>query len=285
MYSANSSDNELNNNEQLILKEAKGHQEQERQELTIQKLNSANEQLRVHNKMQKDFINIAAHEIRGPIQPILGLTQALRSKIENTEQLQILDVVIRNAKRLQQLTDDLLDVSKIERGSLLLKKEKFDLIDFLSSCIQDFTVQLENDKSDVKPLLLFDDDDINNKEDFTLEADRGKLAQVLYNLLSNAIKFTKEQGGIVFVTAERKDISHIVISVKDTGNGIDRDILPRLFSKFATQSTGQKGEEGTGLGLFICKSIVEAHGGRIWAENNNNNNSKKGATFCVLLPC
>ena len=105
--------------------------------------------------MQKDFINTAAHEIRIPIQPILGLTEALRSKIENTEQLQILDVVIRNAKRLQRLTDDLLDVSKIERGSLLLKKEKFNLIDFLSSCIRDYRIQLENDKSDVKPLLLF----------------------------------------------------------------------------------------------------------------------------------
>ena len=276
------------NNEQLIVKESKGHegqeQEQEQEELTMEKLKSANGQLRVHNKMQNDFINIAAHDIRGPIQPILGLTEALRSKIQNTQQLQILDAVIRNAKRLQQLTDDLLDVSKIESHSLLLKKEKFNLIDFLSSCIYDYRIQLEHDKSDVKLLLLFDHD-INNKEDFILEADRSKLSQVLYNLLDNAVKFTneREEGGrIVSVTAERNDVSHIVISVKDTGNGIDDDILPRLFSKFVAKSPRQK-TDGTGLGLYICKSIVEAHGGRIWAENNNNTN-EKWTTFYVLLP-
>jgi signal transduction histidine kinase len=127
VFSSNTSDNELSyNNEQLIIKESKGHeeeeQEQEQEELTMEKLKSTNEEIRVHNKMQNDFINIAAHDIRGPIQPILGLTEALRSKIHNTEQLQILDAVIINAKRLQQLTADLLDVSKIE--SLTIAKER-----------------------------------------------------------------------------------------------------------------------------------------------------------------
>jgi signal transduction histidine kinase len=160
MYSANSSDNEpLYNNEQLVVKESNGQQEQQ-QELTIQKLKSENEQLRVHSKMQKDFINLAIHEIRSPIQPILGLTQVVRSRIkENTKECELLDVVIRNVKRLQQLTDDLLDVSKIESQSLLLKKERFNLIDFLSSCIQDYKIQLENNKSNVKLLLLNNDDD------------------------------------------------------------------------------------------------------------------------------
>ena len=171
MYSANSSDNEpLYNNEQLVVKESNGQQEQEQQqELTIQKLKSENEQLRVHSKMQKDFINLAIHEIRSPIQPILGLTQVVRSRIkENTKERELLDVVIRNAKRLQQLTDDLLDVSKIESQSLLLKKERFNLIDFLSSCIQDYKIQLENNKSNVKLLLLLnnDDDKKNNEELF-----------------------------------------------------------------------------------------------------------------------
>lgn len=103
--------------------------------------------------MQKEFVNIAAHEIRTPIQPILGLTVALRSKMKDTGQLQVLDAVIRNAKRLQQLIEDLLDVTKIESDSLSLKKEKFNLTDMLLSCTKDYENQLENDQGDVKLLL------------------------------------------------------------------------------------------------------------------------------------
>jgi signal transduction histidine kinase len=113
---------------------------------------------------------------------------------------------------------------------------------------------------------LYQPDDNNNNSTFFVDADREKLVQVVSNLLSNAIKFTKE-GTITITTARKKD-NQVIISVKDTGTGIESDILPSLFSKFTTKSFS-----GIGLGLFICKSIVEAHGGNIWAENNNNNNT------------
>jgi len=115
-----------------------------------------------------------------------------------------------------------------------------------------------------------------SKNDIFIEADRGRLNQVVSNLLNNAIKFTNKEG-IIITTAEKKD-THVVISVKDTGTGIDPEILPRLFTRFATKS---ESKTGTGLGLFISKNIVEAHGGRIWAENNSH---EKGATFTFSLP-
>ena len=112
--------------------------------------------------------------------------------------------------------------------------------------------------------------------DIFVEADKARLAQVISNLLSNAIKFTKEGGGSISVHTEKED-NHILVSVKDTGSGIDSEILPRLFSKFATKSY-----QGTGLGLFISKGIIEAHGGKVWAKNNAD--GKKGSTFYFNLP-
>jgi signal transduction histidine kinase len=242
----------------------------------------ANEQLKLNDRMQKEFINIAAHELRTPIQPILGLTQIIRSKIKDAEQRELLDNVIRNAKRLQRLAEDILDITRIESQSLKLNKEGFDLNDLISNVVQEYRNQIEKD-----------DDEDNNKNNITLlyeskkdinffvEADRYRLTQVISNLLNNAIKFTKEgEGGTVSVTLEKKkegnNQQEVLVRVKDNGTGIHSDILPRLFSKFATKS-----EKGTGLGLFISKSIVEAHGGRIWAENNPDG---RGATFYFSLP-
>jgi len=112
-------------------------------------------------------------------------------------------------------------------------------------------------------------------QDIFIQADKGRITQVIFNLLSNAVKSTEE--GTISVSLEKKeDNDHVVISVKDTGQGINPDIMPKLFTKFATKS-----QTGTGLGLFISKSIVEAHGGRIWAENNSDS---KGATFSFSLP-
>ncbi len=267
-YSINPSDDELYEL-QTATKESK---EQQRQDLVIQKLRSDNEKLKVHDKMQKQFINIAAHELRTPIQPIIGLTEALRSKIKDAEQVQLLDAVIRNAKRLQRLTEDLLDVTKIESHSISLKKEKLNLIDLVSSCMEDYINQFGSNKITFN--LLY------GNGDFILEADSSKLTQVISNLLSNAIKFIKESGvggGIISVIIERKDVSYIAVRIKDNGIGINPVILPTLFTKFATKS--ERG--GTGLGLFISKSIIEAHGGKICAENNADG---KGATVTFILP-
>jgi signal transduction histidine kinase len=239
--------------------------------LTNKKLESANEQLKVHDSMQKEFINIAAHELRTPIQPIVSLTEVLRSKIKDTQQVDLLSIITRNAKRLQRLTEDILDVSRIESHSLKLNKERFNLDDLISSVIDDYRNHIQKDNVEIK--LLYER---NNKDNIFVEADRERLIQVISNLLDNAIKFTKE--GTISIITEEKD-SKVVVSVKDTGTGIDPEILPRLFSKFASKS--ERG--GTGLGLFICKNIVEAHGGKIWIENNNIYDGKKGATFTFSL--
>jgi signal transduction histidine kinase len=236
------------------------------------KLESANKQLEVHDKMQKDFINIAAHELRTPIQPILALTQVLRSRKEKDnngkeigEELSLLDAVIRNAKRLKRLAEDILDVTKIESHSLILHKERFNLNELISNTIQDIRNQISNGK--VKLLYDFD------KDLLFIEADRERITQVISNLLSNALKFTTE--GTISIVLEKKD-GKVTFNLKDTGTGIDSEILPRLFTKFATKSF-----EGTGLGLFVSKSIIEAHGGKMWAENNADG---KGATFSFTLP-
>jgi signal transduction histidine kinase len=236
------------------------------------KLVSAYEQLKVHDKMQRDFINVAAHELRTPIQPILGLTDALRSKIKETEKQEILDVVIRNAKRLHRLTEDILDVTRIESHTLELQKKRFNLKDILSNLIEDYrSSQIErknnNNEQDLKIVYESKDDTI------FVHADMERITQVISNLINNSLKFTKS--GKISVTSEKKD-GHAIVSVKDTGTGIEPEIMPKLFSKFASKSY-----QGTGLGLFICKSIIEAHGGRIWAENNSDG---KGARFAFSLP-
>jgi len=238
-------------------------------------------------KMQKEFIDIAAHELRTPIQPILSLTEVLRSKIKDNEQEKLLAVIIRNAKRLGQLTQNILDVTRIESQSLQLKKEIFDVNDIILNIVQDYRHQLEKEDNadDVKLLLLYDNDGSNKDNNVVdgkpspvfIQADKERISQVISNLLNNAIKFSKktaEDSISIAITCDKEN-NQVIVSVKDTATGIDPEILPRLFSKFATKS-----DIGTGLGLFISKSIIEAHGGRIWAQNNPDG---RGATFAFSL--
>lgn len=240
------------------------------------RLTEANEQLKVHNKIQNDFINTAAHELRTPIQPILGLSEILRSKIVPDgrsgvgDEQKILDAIIRNAKRLQRLTEDILDVTRIESHSLKLKKERFNLNELISNAVQDYRNEIEKNNRDIKL------SESPSNQNIILEADRNRITQVISNLVGNAIKFTTE--GTISISTQRKD-NQVIVSIKDTGSGIDHEILPRLFTKFSAKSF-----EGTGLGLFISKNIVEAHGGKIWAENNINAYGEKGATFYFMLP-
>jgi signal transduction histidine kinase len=229
------------------------------------------EKLKESDRMKDEFVNIAAHELRTPIQPILGLSEILRPKV-NKEDSQYVDVIVRNAKRLQRLTEEILDVTKIESQSLKLKKEEFNLNDVIINCINDMIMNsYSNKKKDVN--IVYEPKDI------FIMADKGRISQVISNLLSNAVKFTP--GGTISIVSnlngnQDKDNNQAIVSVKDNGQGIDPDILHKLFSKFATKSFS-----GTGLGLYISKSIVEAHGGRIWAENNSNGT---GATFSFSLP-
>ena len=232
------------------------------------------EQLKIHDRMQQEFINVAAHELRTPIQPIISLTEVLQSQIKDVKQQEMLEVTIRNAKRLQTLTNDILDVTKIEGRSLELNKEDFNLKDVVLNAMNDIT--LGRDFLNNENIRLSYDP----QRDILIQADKGRISQVISNLLSNAIKFTTE--GTILISVEKDKSSNnnnnkaIIVSVKDSGQGIDSSILPRLFTKFASKSY-----KGTGLGLFISKGIIEAHGGKIWGENNPDG---RGATFSFSLP-
>jgi two-component system sensor histidine kinase VicK len=250
-----------------------------RQTKLYEELREANERLQIHDKMQREFINIASHEMKTPTQAILGTSGLLQYYPERKDEL--IGVIQRNAKRLQTLIANILDVTRIESQTLILNKERFNIYDVISSLIEDHKDRTKNSN-----IELINKNNNNNKPIF-VEADKDRIIQVLCNLLSNAIKFTN-QGKISINLFEKNDDNHeedgkrkeVIVSVTDTGSGINSEILPRLFSKFASKSY-----QGTGLGLFICKSIIEAHGGRIWAENNDVSEDKSGgATVTFSLP-
>jgi signal transduction histidine kinase len=229
------------------------------------------EKLKSHEKMQKEFINIAAHELRTPTQAILGYAELSQMQGSNVNKDEALSKIVKNAERLQRLTEDILDVTRIESQTLKLDKRKFDLRDMVASVLDDYRNKIQNGKNVGLVLLNAD------KAAFVV-ADRGRISQVLSNLVSNALKFTKTGTVSVSIEEVKNDDynKEFIAAVKDTGTGIDSDIMPQLFTKFVSKS-----QTGTGLGLFISKSIVEAHGGRIWAENNPDG---KGATFRFSLP-
>lgn len=231
-------------------------------------LEVVNQKLESHYNMQREFIDVAAHELRTPIQPILGLSEVLKNNTTGRFEVQMINVIVKNALRLKELAENILDVSRIEGGTLNLKKEKLDLSKFVHGIIDDIRYQVSSDVN--KKELKIDDKIIS---DLTVSVDKFRITQVLTNLLNNAIKFTER--GIINVTMEKNE-NNVVISITDSGNGIDDDILPQVFDKFVTKSDG-----GIGIGLFITKGIVEKHGGSISAENNKD---RKGAKFTFTLP-
>ena len=223
-------------------------------------------QLEVHDKLQREFINIASHEMKTPTQAILGYSELLETDPKNNAE--IIASLKRNANRLQRLTNDILEVSRIESQTLRLNKEKVNINEKIREIIDDVRNQIQN-PNDLQINFL------EAKHPVHLEADKTRLYQVIANLLTNAIKFTNE--GTITVSADVNDNNNeLIVTVRDSGEGIHSDIIPRLFTKFATKSN-----TGTGLGLYISKNIIEAHGGRIWAENNQDG---KGANFTFTLP-
>jgi signal transduction histidine kinase len=258
-------------------------------------LKELNEQLKYKDQLKNQFINIAARELRTPIQPILGLTEVIRSRnIASTMQKQdaeFLEIIIRNAKRLQGLSQKISDISKIENQTLRLDKAKFNINEKIREIIND----IKSKENEVE--IIFTEP---NVDPIFVNADRIRIDEVISNLLTNAVESTKnnmksgsspyEQGlKIISVFTTRPNLrdnskgnsyqeneGEIVISIKDRGTGIDPEIQEKLFTIFVTKS-----ETGSGLGLFISKGIVEAHGGKIWAENNADG---KGATFSFSLP-
>jgi two-component system sensor histidine kinase VicK len=227
-----------------------------------------NEELKRADIMQKEFINAAAHELRNPIQPILTLSNVLSSRLDDDKNREIISVISRNAKRLHKLSENILDVTRIESNNLKISKEQFNFDELISTIVGDYRKHLQESSSKIE--LLYN----NRTKRLIVEADRNRIIQVIYNLLDNSVKFTKQ--GNIILNIEKKDNSHVVVSLKDTGIGIEPGMYQRLFTKFASKSF-----EGTGLGLFISKSIIEAHEGKIGGLNNTDG---KGATFYFTLP-
>ncbi|MGI0020291.1 MAG: sensor histidine kinase [Nitrososphaera sp.] len=219
----------------------------------------ANEELQIRDTLQQEFVNIAAHELRTPVLPIVLSAESLAETMPENESVKI---ILRNATRMTKLTNDILDVSRIESRSLKIKKEELGLDELLSPLVRDYGALL----AEKEVALSYEPARIR------VTADRSRLTQVFTNLLDNASYFTTK--GRISVTVQ-KQAGEVAVAISDTGRGIDPEILPKLFTKFATKS-----EKGTGLGLYICKAIVEAHGGRMWAENNPGG----GATFHFTLP-
>ena len=244
----------------------------------------ANEKLSLQSKIQRDFINITAHELRTPIVPIITLSELLYSKIkkenkiqknpskENEKKQEFLEVILRNCYRLYRLTEDVLDVTKIESQTMKMNKEIIQLNEIIENVVNDYKEIINKKRygSDQVSIVFEPSKDI-----ILVNADKGRIIQVLSNLLDNALKFTKE-GNIIITIKKIKENQQVMVSIKDSGTGLDPEIIPQLFKKFATKS-----EQGTGLGLFISKNIIETHDGIMWGENNSESN---GSTFYFTLP-
>ncbi|MGI0001163.1 MAG: sensor histidine kinase, partial [Nitrososphaeraceae archaeon] len=248
-----------------------------------QQLKDAHEKLKIHDKMQKEFINIVAHDLRTPLTPIIGLTEYVRDKTKDVHHMELLDRVVKDAKKLSYLNEKILDVTKFESKLFKPNKEVFSLNESIVNVIKELEHILDNTKK-IKFEYHFD-------TEYLVDADSRRIGQVISNLIDNSIKSISEQDigrGVISISIEKAinaitttrddyDSQHmIIVSIKDTGIALDNEILPRLFTKFATKSF-----QGTGLGLYISKNIIEAHGGKIWAENNKDG---IGATITFTLP-
>jgi two-component system, OmpR family, sensor histidine kinase VicK len=292
-----------------------------------EQLKIANENTKRHDKMQRDFINIAAHELRTPLMPILGVIELAQSQFDDEDHPKDIgsndntilkgesseckemkknqeliisrehfEMMARNAKRLEGLAHGILDVSRIESETLKLNKEKFNINEKIRNVVNDI---VKSSKDGIEIAFLEP-----RADPIFVEADKIRIYEVVSNLLINAIKFSRKEDGsnnrtisegkangvgdraITIITVIKSNHKYekdgatsgdeVVVRVKDRGSGIDPTIQSRLFSKFVTKS-----EIGLGLGLFISKGIIEAHGGKLWAENNSDG---KGATFSFSLP-
>ena len=283
-------------------------------ESSNKQLKESNQKLKINSEIQQEFVNLAAHELRTPTQAILGyLEMAKASGNKEVSNLNYLNSIERNADRLSRLVEDLLDVSKIESNNILLYKEKTDLKNLIETVIKDFEIDLQkrweenkgkNDKNNLKNIEISSswntNERINRLPVFEVMIDSSKIIQVLSNLINNSLHSidsdksnSNPDGNNVRINVTKivnnnvgqsdsnnnhpdQSENEIMITIKDTGKGIDQGLFPRLFEKFATNSPS-----GTGLGLYITKAIIKAHGGRIWAENSIN---EKGATLRFTLP-
>ena len=229
-------------------------------------LTEVNTQLERNNKLQKEFINIAAHELRTPIQPILGLSEIVVKENKDKDLDKYLEVIFRNAKRLRKLTENILDVTRIESNMLKLNKEPVRIHNLLLSMVKEYRTEVIKEDRTRQVRLLYRPNVDGDPANIVVEADMSRLMQIISNLLNNAVRFSRKEGGEIEVTLSEHsegDNKFAVVNVTDYGEGIDPRIEANLFTMFSTNSY-----DGTGLGLYLCKNLVEAQGGRIWARNN-----------------
>jgi PAS domain S-box-containing protein len=225
------------------------------------------------NRIKDEFLAVLSHELRSPLNPILGWTKMLRSKrLDSTKTDQALDTIERNAKLQAQLIEDLLDVSRILQGKMTLNIAPVNLATTIEAALETVYLAAEAKQIRIQTTL--------NSISGAVVGDTNRLQQVIWNLLSNAVKFTPS-GGRIEVRLEQAG-THAQIQVKDTGKGIHPEFLPHVFDYFRQEdgsTTRQFG--GLGLGLAIVRQLVELHGGSVWAESLGPN---LGATFVVRLP-
>ena len=246
------------------------------------------QQLKQEDIIKIEFINLVAHELRTPLQSIIGYVEMIKSYPERTSNY--LQPMERNTQRLYRLIEDVLDITKIENGRLKLKKTTFDMNEKINNVIRDLTPKRNvnddnnNSRTNQNVKFIFQP----TKEPIIVFADKERIYQVVSNLIKNSLKFISPSEGKIEISLDKinkeednNEKEFVSVKIKDNGIGIDKEILPHLFEKFVTKS-----EKGTGLGLYISKNIIKAHGGKIWIETNNNNNStdERGAIFKFTLP-
>lgn len=234
-------------------------------------LKEAHQKLKLHDKVQSRFMDIVTHELRTPLQSILGITEILKEDVKNIEQKLMLRIIMANAKKLQRMSENILDITRLEGNILYLNKEEFNLNELGKSTVIDYITNTDSNRS-----ISFVYQNFDNS--YVVRADKNRIAQVIQNLIDNSVRFTNNDGKIVLTLSEKtihcKEI--VVLSVTDNGEKLRPEILSRLFTKFSLDS-----HYGVGIGLYLSKKLIEAHNGRIWALNNRN---ETGCTFSFGIP-
>ncbi len=229
-----------------------------------------NETLEKRNVFQQDFIDIASHQLRNPILPIVGFSKTLKSKIKDSTMLEYLDIIIKNGEKLRDIANDMLDVSRIETNSLRMNKEFFDINLILFNIVTEYQNIALKESVNIKFIYY-------GKSDLFIEADKSLISQAFYNLLNNSYFFTKNnQGQEIIVSLSQKNNSSVDITIEDEGPGIQEKDLDQLFTKFFTKTSG-----GTGLGLYISKKLFELQGGNIDVKNRSPG---LGLKFVAQIP-
>ncbi|HWR64217.1 MAG TPA: PAS domain-containing sensor histidine kinase [Candidatus Thermoplasmatota archaeon] len=229
------------------------------------------DELKKNERLKTEFMNIAAHELRSPVTPIKGYLDLIIHDNESNQKIKNwAKISLRNAERLLKLVNDILDVSRLDSDTMRFDMEKIDLVELLNEIVEDMKPAITNKKLEFR---------VNIPSPLPhVIGDKNRLSQVLKNLIGNSLKFT--DCGYIGLDVEKKD-NHILIAVVDTGIGISKDELRKIFTKFYQAYTGEdRNNEGTGLGLFISKEIVKKHNGDIWAESEIG----KGSRFIIQLP-